>query len=119
MRMLFGNDQRPIQPAGGRWGSPNRSLKGWERDFFPGKGTEPACFVRAGFQFDGYRPFFWKIDRVSLARFGQAIGAVVHKLIMRLGLPPLETCEEINHVLVSLEHHHRVISTPVDPASAR
>src|SRR5882672_4484381 len=109
--MLFLDEERPIQPTRSLWRSPNRTLDRRERDFFPGKGAEPTRFIGAGFQFDGYGPFFWKIDGVNLARLGQAIGALVHQFVMRLCLPPLETGEEINHVLVSLKHHHGVIPT--------
>src|SRR6266700_3705711 len=93
------------------WGSPYRALGRRERGVLQGEGAEPVCFIGAGFQFDGYGPFFWKIDSVNLARLGQAIGVLLHQFVMRLCLPPLETGEEINHVLVSLKHHHGVDPT--------
>ena len=32
--------------------------------------------------------------------------------------PPFEACEKINHVLVTFEHDHRIVTATIDPTSA-
>src|SRR4030095_1773753 len=58
------------------------------------------------------------IDYVDFARFRQTVGSIGNELVMRLGLPPFETGEEVHHMLITLEHHHRVVTAPVDPSSS-
>src|SRR5215475_10619033 len=38
---------------------------------------------------------------------------------MRLGFPPVEAGEEVDHDGVPVEHHHGVITAAVDPSSTR
>ena len=60
-----------------------------------------------------------EIHGVDLPGFRQAVVAVVHQLVVWLGLPPIEAGEEVDHVRVSLEHGHGVVTSAVHPSATR
>src|SRR5882672_6403842 len=72
----------------------------------------------AGLKSDRYAPAFWEINGVDLAKLGETKAAAAHEFIVRICFPPLETCEEVNHVGIALEHGHGVVAAAVYPAAA-
>src|SRR5262249_54885700 len=54
-----------------------------------------------------------------LPRCSQTISSRADELIVRLRLPPFKTGEKVHHLLVSLQHHHRVVATPINPTATQ
>src|ERR1700722_6646101 len=97
---------------------PNRTVDGRKVDLFPRRCAEPECAIAAGLELYGDLTALRQIDSVGLAGVGEAVVAVAHQLVVRIGLPPLKTGEEIHHVTVAEEHGHGVVATAVKPTAA-
>src|ERR1044071_4346927 len=65
---------------------------------------------------DGNVAFVGKIDGIDFARFGQTPGAGIDQFIMWFGFPPLKAGEKVDHMLVALQHDHRVVAASINPA---
>ena len=59
-----------------------------------------------------------KIDGVGMTGIGEAVIAVVDEFVVRIGLPPVKACHEVDDVAVAEEHGHGIVATTVDPAPA-
>src|SRR5271156_1115502 len=108
----------PIVGVGRGRRVPNRTVDGWKVDLFPGRCAEPKCAVAAGLELHGDLTTLRQIDCVGLAGIGEAVVAVVHQLVVRIGLPPRKAGEEIDHAAVAEEHGHSVVATAVKPPPA-
>src|SRR5437667_12098960 len=109
--------KRPVQPARSLRQSPNPPFDWRQRDCFSRVGTEPSRLVGSRFKlkgdlaadllmFEGFRIAAYRsyrqIHGVDFSRLRQAIGSIADAFVVGLGLPPLETGEEVNHMFVSL-----------------
>src|SRR6516165_4327354 len=60
-----------------------------------------------------------KVDGISFSRIGEAVITSAHEFVVRIGLPPVEAGEEIEHVPITEKHGLGVIAAAIEPSTTR
>ena len=119
-RKLLPSQQRhPIAAIGRCRRRPLRSVSVTNGRCRSGTRIEPRRAIAARPELHAHGTAFRQVDDVSLAGIREAVIARGHEAVVRIGQPPLEAGEEVDHMSVALEHRHGVVAASVHPTSAR